>query len=100
MSGLLGSCWPGVARRQVTFFCFAAYLMSEPAEAYSLKATKEKATLHPRIPRSLPTTCRVSGFNRPRRFQSKKLFVQSGVFHDGGSDYEMLNSLASRKNSQ
>ena len=40
----------GVARRQVTFFCCA-----------KRKVTKKKATLHPRIPEVLPTTCRVSG---------------------------------------
>ena len=42
----------------------------------------------------------INRLNRPRRFQPKKVFVQGGVFHDVVSDFEKMNSVALRKNSQ
>jgi hypothetical protein len=42
----------------------------------------------------------VNRLHRPRRFQSKKMFVKGGVFHDGVGVVEKKNSPASRKKSQ
>ena len=39
-------------------------------------------------------------FHRPRRFQSKKMFVQGGIFHGGNSEFKKQNSRALWENSQ
>ena len=39
-------------------------------------------------------------FNRPRRFNSEKLFVQCGVFHVVGYEFRKRYSRAVRENSQ
>src|SRR4030066_2308683 len=42
----------------------------------------------------------VNRLHRPRRFQSKKMFVKGGVFHDGIGVFEKRNSLTLREISQ
>jgi len=43
---------------------------------------------------------KVNRFHRPRRFQSKKMFVKGGVFHDGIGVFEKLDSPTLKKKSQ
>lgn len=43
---------------------------------------------------------KVNRLHRPRRFQSKKVFVKGSVFHDGIGMFEKLDSPTLKKNSQ